>query len=144
MRQTFFKTASTRPGRYFYKMSDTGHKHPYIRKTCLVCSKRTMQKTRSKGFCSRGCAKAGDWNPNWHEGSIYKQYTRSQMTKFHKDVYAARGRAFGCDNCGTRENRMYHWANVSNHYSDVWDYKSMCVPCHHLFDRKKRREALPS
>ena len=141
MRQTFFKTRSSRPSKYFYKMSDVWHKHPYVRKSCLICNKQTMQKTRSKGFCSRACAKVGEFNPNWWPDSIYKQYTMSQMTAFHQAVYKVRGKASRCDSCGTREKRMYHWANITGDYGNVWDFDSLCVPCHYKFDAAKRKAA---
>ena len=142
MRQTFFKTQSSRPSKHFYKMRDVLHKHPYTRKTCLVCGRRSMQKTTSAGFCSRACAKAGEFNPNWFEGSLYKTYSKSQMTKFHQNVYKVRGKANRCDHCNTRDKRMYHWANLTGDYENVWDYDSLCVPCHYKYDNQRRKAAV--
>lgn len=128
---------SQRPSQYFYKMEDVKHKHPYVRKACLTCGKRSMQKTKSKGFCSRSCAKMGNLNPTWKEDSIYKQVSPSQMVAWHKAVYDARGKPSYCEHCCTTSPRMYHWANVSNLYDDVNNYIRLCVPCHTRFDRTK-------
>lgn len=137
MKTTYIKTCSQRPSKYFYKVEDTDHKHPYIRKECLTCGKKSMQKTKSKGFCSRACAKMGDLNPTWKEDSIYKRETQSTMVKWHNAVYVARGKPSLCEHCGINEERMYHWANISGHYEDVSDYIRLCVPCHSKFDRSK-------
>ncbi len=56
------------------------------------------------------------------------------MTAWHQDVEAVRGRPSCCEHCGTSERRMYHWANVSGRYDDIYDYIRLCVPCHSKFD----------
>lgn len=138
MKTTFIKiTNSQRPSKYFYKVQDTFHKHPYIRKECLTCGKKSMQKTKSKGFCSRACAKIGDLNPTWKENSVYKKESPSQIVTWHKAVYSNRGQPSHCEHCKTTEDRMYHWANVSGNYEDILDYIRLCVPCHTRFDRSK-------
>lgn len=139
MKLTYIKTQSQRPSKYFYKIEDIGHKHPYVRKECSTCGKRTMQKTKSKGFCSRSCAKVGELNPTWNENSIYKHESQSRIVAWHKAVYDARGRPSLCEHCGLFEERMYHWANISGDYEDVLDYVRLCVPCHSRFDRKKNK-----
>lgn len=137
MKTTYIKTCSQRPSKYFYKVEDTKHSHPYVRKTCLTCGKRSMQKTKSKGFCSRACAKMGELNPIWKEDSIYKRETQATMVKYHKAVYDARGKPNLCEHCGLIEERMYHWANIAGNYEDISDYIRLCVPCHSKFDRSK-------
>lgn len=96
-----------------------------------------MQKLHSKGFCSRACAKIGPLNPTWKEDSVYKRETPTQMVTWHKAVYTARGKPSYCEHCGTKEERMYHWANISGRYEDVNDYIRLCVPCHTRYDRSK-------
>lgn len=42
-----------------------------------------------------------------------------------------------CENCGTTERRMYHWANISGRYiRDRSDWLRLCVPCHKSHDIK--------
>lgn len=52
-------------------------------------------------------------------------------------VDAARGKPSECTQCGTTEARMYHWANLTGNYDDIWDYARMCVPCHRKYDRDR-------
>ncbi len=138
MKLTYIKTCSQRPSKYFYKVEDTKHSHPYVRKECLTCGRKTMQKTKSKGFCSRACAKIGDLNPTWKENSVYKTETQATIVKWHKAVYAARGKPSYCTHCGvSEEGRMYHWANLTGNYEDTNDFIRLCVPCHTKFDRSK-------
>ena len=138
MKTTFIKICdSQRPSKYFYKVDDVLHSHPYIRKECLTCGKKSMQKTKSKGFCSRSCAKIGNLNPTWKEDSVYKRESQAQIVAWHQTVYKERGQPSECSHCGTTENRMYHWANISGIYEDPQDYIRLCVPCHTKFDRSK-------
>jgi hypothetical protein len=148
MKQTFFRPRKgvdgERDGKYFYKMTDVKHKKPYVRKWCLVCGKSKMMQTRATAqFCSKACSKQGELNPNWNPDSDYKKYTRTEMTKFHQAVEKVRGSAkdHGCEHCGKTETRYYHWANVSGNYTDVYDYISLCVPCHYKYDAPKRAAA---
>lgn len=141
MKQTFFKTQSTRPSKFFYKVHDVNHKHPYLRKTCLTCGvSKMMQKRATAQFCSIACGKIGRLNPNFNAdpNSPYKTKSRSEMVRYHELVYLHRGAPEHCVHCGTTENRMYHWANVSGNYANVNDFIRLCVPCHSAFDRTKR------
>lgn len=119
MKITYIKTQSSRPSEYFYKVEDVDHKHPYVRKTCLTCGKRTMQKTRSKGFCSRACAKIGPLNPQWDESKdrTVKPKRERQPRNKQRDVQWATDRSrrrrlvldfvkttAGCADCGYNEN----------------------------------------
>ena len=43
----------------------------------------------------------------------------------------------GCENCKTKEDRMYHWSNISREYKrDRDDWLRLCVPCHKRNDIK--------
>ena len=42
-----------------------------------------------------------------------------------------------CMHCGTTEEKVYHWANISKKYKrDLNDWVRLCVPCHRKFDKK--------
>lgn len=76
----------------------------------------------------------GAFHPNWRGKEIsYKNA--------HKRVFRARGKASFCEVCGKDEPGKYEWANLSGNYHDVWDYQSMCVPCHRKFDSERRMNA---
>lgn len=47
------------------------------------------------------------------------------------------GKPGHCENCGTTEKRMYHWANISREYKrERTDWLRLCVPCHKSHDIK--------
>jgi len=55
----------------------------------------------------------------------------------HKWVYAQKGKALICVDCGSSKNIW--WANISGKYKrKLNDWKSLCIPCHSAFDKKTR------
>lgn len=71
---------------------------------------------------------------------------KNVMWKGDKASYAAKhiwmkyhfGTPQECENCGTAEKRMYHWANISGEYKrNRDDWLRLCVPCHRYFDYGK-------
>ena len=106
-------------------------------KVCKRCGKTALILAVAD-YCSNSCAAPrGEEHPIWNPDSDYHKYTRAEMTRFHQAVVRARGRAaeHGCSHCGTTEDRVYHWANVSRNYEDVRDYIfPHCVPCHWRYD----------
>jgi hypothetical protein len=53
----------------------------------------------------------------------------------HRRVEVARGKAFGCVECGDNTpGKRYHWANLTGNYDDVSDYQPMCPSCHKIMD----------
>lgn len=64
--------------------------------------------------------------------------TRTAYIDVHKWVQRYKGRAKFCEHCLTREDRMYHWANVSGHYlRELDDWVRLCVPCHRQYDKER-------
>lgn len=66
-------------------------------------------------------------------------------TAAHARVMKERGKPTNCEECGENDPSLkYEWASLSKNYTDVNDYKRMCVKCHRSFDsdrvRKERRE----
>lgn len=60
------------------------------------------------------------------------------MVAHHNWIKRQLGTPKKCEMCGTTEDRMYHWANISGQYKrDVSDYKRLCVPCHKIMDMER-------
>jgi hypothetical protein len=60
---------------------------------------------------------------------------------FHLRVEAARGKPHRCSCCDTTDpDARYHWANLSGHYEDVYDYARLCARCHIRLDARRRAE----
>ena len=116
-----------------YKYLNGDSKHPYEFKTCGTCGVKGWIQTR-RDYCSYSCSKMGDLNPSKQRATDHR-LTPTEYASAHKAVRKARGKAFGCSDCGTAVDRMYHWANLTGNYFDINDYKSLCVPCHDSFDR---------
>lgn len=58
----------------------------------------------------------------------------------HDWIEKIMGKPQECSHCGTKEKRMYHWANISNEYKrDITDWIRLCVPCHKKFDLSKKK-----
>lgn len=55
----------------------------------------------------------------------------SEYRMLHLWVESTLGKPMVCAECGTTENRRYHWANLSGEYQkDPSDWIRLCVPCH--------------
>lgn len=73
----------------------------------------------------------GEKNPMWKGDD-------ATMIAHHNWVKRQLGTPQKCEFCGTTEDRMYHWANISHEYKrDVSDYMRLCVPCHKKYDMGK-------
>lgn len=73
----------------------------------------------------------GENNPAWRGDD-------ATMVAHHNWIKRQYGTPKKCEKCGTTEERMYHWANVSGTYKrDIKDYMRMCVPCHKKFDLER-------
>jgi hypothetical protein len=58
---------------------------------------------------------------------------------FHVRVEAARGKPAECASCdGADPDDRYHWANMTGHYEDIFDYIRLCPACHIRFDARRR------
>lgn len=64
----------------------------------------------------------------------------SEYRMIHLWVERQLGRPSECENCGTTEAKIFHWANLSNEYrKDLSDWARLCVTCHHLIDDSLRK-----
>ena len=67
--------------------------------------------------------------------SIAKTTNSLTYSAIHKWVVKTKGRAFGCERCGTKEERRYEWScNFIPPTRNTKDYESLCVPCHRAKD----------
>lgn len=72
----------------------------------------------------------GERNSNWAGDKV-------GYSGVHKWVYAQKGKALICVDCGSSKN--IQWANISRKYKRiVTDWKSLCYSCHAIFDKKTR------
>jgi hypothetical protein len=72
-------------------------------------------------------------------GPLHHNWKGSAATYkcLHERIYRLRGQPQLCEACGKRGGlKRYHWANLTGRYSDPTDYKRMCVPCHHEYDKR--------
>jgi len=64
---------------------------------------------------------------------------KSSYTAKHQWIRRKYGQPQECEICGTTENRMYHWANISGQYKHKKsDWMRLCVPCHKKYDNEKK------
>lgn len=76
----------------------------------------------------------GEKNPLW-KGEAAAYHTK------HSWVARWFGSPKQCEDCGTSEDRMYHWANISGENKrERGDWKRLCVPCHKTFDLSRKKK----
>jgi hypothetical protein len=103
-------------------------------KSCPFCGGPISK--QSKRQCMK-CWKSGN-------GSQWKG-DNAGYSGFHVRVDRLRGKPKRCESCGlSDENRKYHWANLTGNYSDVWDYKRLCVSCHRKYDYARVKVVNPN
>lgn len=111
---------------------------------CKTCTKefQTYKNKNEHRFCSRICSNndptikerkrkraiGNAWH--WKGDDVGYFGLHAWMTKKY-------GKPQNCDICGTKEKRMYHWANKSGKYRRIRsDWFRLCVPCHKKYDKK--------
>jgi lambda repressor-like predicted transcriptional regulator len=113
----------------------SGRRRRMERIICRACGVEASVRAGGKGFCSRACgsriAKRGNSYASKGDSAGY--------SAAHRRVYRLRGKALGCERCGSHEqDRRYEWANLTGNLTDPMDYESMCVPCHREYDVRCR------
>lgn len=74
----------------------------------------------------------GERNPLWKGDA-------AGYEAMHLRVITARGRPSRCACCdATDPDIRYHWANLSGHYEDIYDYARLCPGCHIRLDARRR------
>lgn len=120
------------------------------------------QKWEKRKYCTTECGNAHKSSPWLEKYQLKPGSTLGKATQFRKGQtkgtkntnwkgekasYAAHhiwmknnyGKPQECNHCGTTEDRMYHWANISGKYlRQRDDWKRLCVPCHKVYDRGRR------
>lgn len=67
--------------------------------------------------------------------------TDSEYSMVHHWIVKKLGKPKLCADCGTTEDRVYHWANVSGQYKrELSDWRRLCVPCHVRADGQRKPE----
>jgi hypothetical protein len=101
---------------------------------------------KERPYASSGSFKKG--HETWNKGMKCEHITAEKhpawrgdeatMVAQHNWIVRRLGRPQKCEMCGTTEDRMYHWANISHQYKrDASDYIRLCVPCHKRYDLDK-------
>lgn len=72
--------------------------------------------------------KTGKKSPAW-------KGNRVGYRGIHKWVEKELGKPMFCSNCDNKNEKMYHWANISKEYKrDINDWLRLCPYCHKRFD----------
>jgi hypothetical protein len=90
---------------------------------------------KRSGICTRTAAKRDQGGTRNHVWTGDK----ASYVACHKRVKRLRGPAFGCGICGSKNKQIYHWANLTGNYLNMYDFMSMCVKCHRLYDNQRRK-----
>jgi hypothetical protein len=125
----------------WYRYGDTSkmmRPRAYDGAECLVADCESTAKTR--GYCRlhyQRWRNNGDPLVDRRAGAANVAWrgTDASYGAKHTRVHRARGKADHCERCGKSDlDATYNWANLTGNYDDVWDYESMCVPCHAAYD----------
>lgn len=84
---------------------------------------------------NRRNSKLMEKNPMWKGDNV-------SYRTLHQWVASNFGTPQECEDCGTTENHMYHWANINNTYNrDRKNWRRLCVPCHSKMDKSSERRS---
>lgn len=114
---------------------EAGHTQDEIAERLDVSQYKISYFMKRNGIPTRVAAKRNQRGENNH---VWTGDNASYVA-CHKRVHRLRGSAFGCGVCGSKEDKLYHWANLTGDYLDVMDFMSMCVKCHRKFDNDRRK-----
>ena len=71
---------------------------------------------------------SGHKNVNW-KGDDASYFAKHLWVSSHF------GKPVGCESCGTKEDRIYQWANISKEFKrERSDWMRLCIPCHKRYD----------
>lgn len=138
--------------RDFNKKNLSKLRNGVISKRCFKCSRLKKGQVNSgsfkKGLAPWNKGRVGVMPEPWNKGKEGLKEENNGMWKGESASYAAKhiwvnthwGKPKKCDHCNTEENRMYHWANISDEYKrEREDWLRLCVPCHSKFDKQKSK-----
>lgn len=111
-------------------------KHPHELKICPTCQEEVFIRVGSI-YCFNKCIRRKKGKESPYYKDIYKLYKEDYnlYQRCHAKVWKIRGKANSCMyGCWAI---LYHWANLTGNYEDVYDYVSMCQPCHIRFDNRR-------
>ncbi len=73
----------------------------------------------------------------WEKHPYWKG-DNAKYSALHRRVEIKRGKPKFCEICKTSDkSKKYHWANLTGNFTDVMDYKRLCLRCHRKYDTKK-------
>lgn len=72
----------------------------------------------------------GKGNTNWKGDNVSYRGLHARVVRWW-------GKASICEECDTKESKVYDWANLSGKYlSEREDWKQLCRSCHQKLDYK--------
>jgi len=102
-----------------------------IGQTCGVSQKIVWNWFKKLGIESRIAKKRNQFgknNDSWKENP--------GIAALHIRLKSIKGTANRCEVCG--KGKHFEWANLTEKYEDINDYKMMCKSCHAKYDNKAR------
>lgn len=90
-----------------------------------------LEKVRLMGLANKGHSRnLGSKHGAWKGDDV-------GIDALHTWVERRLGKPRECSECGTKDAKVYDWANISQEYKrDVEDFKRLCRSCHLKFDHK--------
>ena len=106
---------------------------------CTICKKifYYYKSIQTGKFCSLKCSDSNSYRRDCKLGSKNSEWKGNRAGYFakHARIYTLFGKPNECEKCGTKKEKMYHWANLSGKYkTERSDWMRLCVPCHHKLD----------
>lgn len=135
------------------------------KKICQTCGKKFSKgkydvpsRWEQRKICSQACRRA--WNSGLNEedprvakniqnlkkhsfkkgdtsGKLNTNWKGDEASYYAKHIWVNNqyGKPGLCERCGTQEDRIYQWANISKEFKrERSDWMRLCIPCHKRFD----------
>lgn len=118
-------------------------------KQCLWCKETISKKQteswfswKSRKYCNKEChAEAQKWvSKNVGEKNGQWKGENASYRTIHERISRTLGQPKKCEICGTKNSKVFDWANMSGKYHDVNDYVRMCRKCHANYHQQLKRE----
>src|SRR3989304_10149394 len=108
-----------------------------VQKTCEWC-KRQYSVNRFRDsiskFCSREC-RAQSSGLKYQNPESFNKKNHNEYIYLHHRINKRFGKPIGCELCGNKDKKVYHWANKTGNYSeDREDWIRLCPKCHYRYD----------
>ena len=114
------------------KLYESGMTQEEVAKELGTTQKVIYERFKQAGYKSRIAKKRNQKGPN---NDSWKG-NKAGYKALHYRVIKERGTPKLCEECGTTTAKKYQWANMTKNYSNIMDYKRLCISCHAKMDNK--------